>query len=204
MKAINLEKLKILISEKGLTEKDLAQAANINLRSVKGILKGEIKHPTKATIMRLADVCGVDNNELVIEIEAAPAAEAVAKTQPEDDEVLVAKSITQEILTDNKLKADTHKNIPEPQKLVGTPRIQVKPDFLLIQNNVFEGIVPTIISTDAIISINQDTRAPKIWVGYSLEDGRMRKMVEVFDSYEARNERWAEIMNYLKSRGSLG
>ena len=74
MKAINLEYLKQLMAENAMDVKQLAKAANINLRSAKGILDGSVSRPTKSTVTRLADAFGVSAESLVFEV-VAPARE---------------------------------------------------------------------------------------------------------------------------------
>lgn len=185
MKAINLEYLKQLMSENAMDVKQLAKAANINLRSAKGILDGSISRPTKSTVTRLADAFSVSAESMVFEVERV--------AQPSKPEMLPEPESPESI---------------EPDEVVGErDRIAVryvKPDFILINKDSFGVKQPTLVSTASITCVSIDSKYPKIWYRRSIGDSKEEVLVEVFDDDAARNERWAALLEFLCVRGILG
>lgn len=188
MKAINLEYLKQLMSENAMDVKQLAKAANINLRSAKGILDGSISRPTKSTVTRLADAFSVSAESMVFEVERA--------AQPAKLEPLPKEKTIENVEPD------------EPDEVVdGRDRIAVryvKPDFILINKDSFGVKQPTLVSTASITCVSIDSKYPKIWYRRSIGDSKEEVLVEVFDDDAARNERWAALLEFLCVRGILG
>lgn len=199
MKMINLERIKQLLAENGMDVKAMAKAANINLRSAKGIMDGSISRPTKSTVTRLADAFGVKADQLVIEVER----EAKQPAPPEPEEA------AEEICS-------TAPEAPAPEKerpdIAADELAAVDPAgayyirsvFILVNKSVYNDIQPTLISTASISSINIDLRNPKIWIRRSIGSDKDEVMVEVFDDFDARDERWEELMEFFKIRGILG
>ena len=188
MKAINLEYLKQLMAENAMDVKQLAKAANINLRSAKGILDGSVSRPTKSTVTRLADAFGVSAESLVFEVERA--------AQPPKPEPLPETKTTEAVEPD------------EPDEVVAErDRIAVryvKPDFILINKDSFGVKQPTLVSTASITCVSIDSKYPKIWYRRSIGDSKEEVLVEVFDDDAARNERWSALLEFLCVRGILG
>lgn len=199
MKMINLERIKQLLAENGMDVKAMAKAANINLRSTKGIMDGSIRCPTKSTVTRLADTFGVKADTLVIEVEreakqpAPPepekAAEEICSTAPEAPAPEKERPV---------IAAD------EPAAIDPAGAYYIRPDFILVNKSVYNDIQPTLISTASISSINIDLRNPKIWIRRSIGSDKDEVMVEVFDDFDARDARWEELMEFFKTRGILG
>lgn len=199
MKMINLERVKQLLAETGMDVKAMAKTANINLRSAKGIMDGSISRPTKSTVTRLADAFGVKADTLVIEVEreakqpAPPepeeAAEEICSTAPEAP----APEKERPVIADD-----------EPAAVDPAGAYYIRPDFILVNKSVYNDIQPTLISTASISSINIDLRNPKIWIRRSIGSDKDEVMVEVFDDFDARDERWEELMEFFKARGILG
>lgn len=199
MKMINLERIKQLLAETGMDIKAMAKAANINLRSAKGIMDGSISRPTKATVTRLADAFGVKADTLVIEVER----EAKQPAPPEPEKV------TEEICYTAPEAPAPEKERPviaadEPADVDPAGAYYVRPDFILVNKSVYNDIQPTLISTASISSINIDLRNPKIWIRRSIGSDKDEVMVEMFDDFDARDERWEELMEFFKTRGILG
>lgn len=188
MKAINLEYLKQLMAENAMDVKLLAKAANINLRSAKGILDGSISRPTKSTVTRLADAFGVSAESLVFEVERA--------AQPPKPEMLPETTSAEAVEPD------------EPDEVIDErDRIAVryvKPDFILINKDSFGIKQPTLINTASITSMSVDFKYPKIWYRRSIGDSKEEVLVEVFVDDAARDERWDALLEFLRVRGILG
>lgn len=200
MKMINLERIKQLLAENGMDVKAMAKAANINLRSAKGIMDGSISRPTKSTVTRLADAFSVKADTLVIEVER----EAKQPAPPEPEE-----EVAEEICSTAPEAPAPEKERPviaadEPADVDPAGAYYVRPDFILINKSVYNDIQPTLISTASISSINIDMRNPKIWIRRSIGSDKDEVMVEVFDDFDARDERWEELMEFFKTRGILG
>lgn len=211
MKMINLERIKQLLAETGMDIKAMAKAANINLRSAKGIMDGSISRPTKSTVTRLADAFGVKADTLVIEVEREAksdeltersAAKQPAPPEPEEEAAEEICSTAPEAPAPEKerpvIAAD------EPADVDPAGAYYVRPGFILVNKSVYNDIQPTLISTASISSINIDLRNPKIWIRRSIGSDKDEVMVEVFDDFDARDERWGELMEFFKTRGILG
>lgn len=199
MKMINLERVKQLLAENGMDVKAMAKAANINLRSAKGIMDGSISRPTKSTVTRLADTFGVKADTLVIEVER----EAKQPAPPEPEEA------AEEICSTAPEAPAPEKERPviaadEPAAVDPAGAYYIRPDFILVNKSVYNDIQPTLISTASISSISIDLRNPKIWIRRSIGSDKDEVMVEVFDDFDARDERWEELMEFFKTRGILG
>ena len=199
MKMINLERIKQLLAENGMDVKAMAKAANINLRSAKCIMDGSISRPTKSTVTRLADTFGVKADTLVIEVER----EAKQSAPPEPEEAAEEIcSTAPEAPTPEKERPDIAAD--EPAAVDPAGAYYIRPDFILVNKSVYNDIQPTLISTASISSINIDLRNPKIWIRRSIGSDKDEVMVEVFDDFDARDERWEELMEFFKTRGILG
>lgn len=199
MKMINLERVKQLLAENGMDVKAMAKAANINLRSAKGIMDGSISRPTKSTVTRLADTFGVKADTLVIEVER----EAKQPAPPEPEEA------AEEICSTAPEAPAPEKERPviaadEPAAVDPAGAYYIRPDFILVNKSVYNDIQPTLISTASISSISIDLRNPKIWIRRSIGSDKDEVMVEVFDDFDARDERWEELMEFFKTSGILG
>lgn len=199
MKMINLERVKQLLAENGMDVKAMAKAANINLRSAKGIMDGSISRPTKSTVTRLADTFGVKADTLVIEVER----EAKQPAPPEPEEA------AEEICSTAPEAPAPEKERPviaadEPAAVDPAGAYYIRPDFIQVNKSVYNDIQPTLISTASISSISIDLRNPKIWIRRSIGSDKDEVMVEVFDDFDARDERWEELMEFFKTRGILG
>lgn len=210
MKMINLERIKELLEENGMDVKAMAKAANINLRSAKGIMDGSISRPTKSTVTRLADAFGVKADTLVIEVEREAKGddltERSAAKQPAPPE---PEEVAEEICYTAPEATAPEKERPviaadEPADVDTAGAYYVRPDFILVNKSVYNDIQPTLISTASISSINIDLRNPKIWIRRSIGSDKDEVMVEMFDDFDARDERWEELMEFFKTRGILG
>lgn len=199
MKMINLERIKQLLAENGMDVKAMAKAANINLRSAKGIMDGSISRPTKSTVTRLADAFGVKADQLVIEVERE--AKQPAPPEPEEAAEEIC-STAPEAPAPEKERPDIAAD--EPAAVDPAGAYYIRPDFILVNKSVYNDIQPTLISTASISSINIDLRNPKIWIRRSIGSDKDEVMVEVFDDFDARDERWEELMEFFKTRGILG
>lgn len=199
MKMINLERIKQLLAENGMDVKAMAKAANINLRSAKGIMDGSISRPTKSTVTRLADAFGVKADQFVIEVERE--AKQPAPPEPEEAAEEIC-STAPEAPAPEKERPDIAAD--EPAAVDPAGAYYIRPDFILVNKSVYNDIQPTIISTASISSINIDLRNPKIWIRRSIGSDKDEVMVEVFDDFDARDERWEELMEFFKIRGILG
>lgn len=199
MKMINLERIKQLLAENGMDVKAMAKAANINLRSAKGIMDGSISRPTKSTVTRLADAFGVKADQFVIEVERE--AKQPAPPEPEEAAEEIC-STAPEAPAPEKERPDIAAD--EPAAVDPAGAYYIRPDFILVNKLVYNDIQPTIISTASISSINIDLRNPKIWIRRSIGNDKDEVMVEVFDDFDARDERWEELMEFFKTRGILG
>lgn len=199
MKMINLERIKQLLAENGMDVKAMAKAANINLRSAKGIMDGSISRPTKSTVTRLADAFGVKADQLVIEVERE--AKQPAPPEPEEAAEEIC-STAPEVPAPEKERPDIAAD--EPAAVDPAGAYYIRPDFILVNKSVYNDIQPTLISTASISSINIDLRNPKIWIRRSIGSDKDEVMVEVFDDFDARDERWEELMEFFKTRGILG
>lgn len=199
MKMINLERIKQLLAENGMDVKAMAKAANINLRSAKGIMDGSISRPTKSTVTRLADAFGVKADTLVIEVERE--AKQPAPPEPEEAAEEIC-STAPEAPAPEKERPDIAAD--EPAAVDPAGAYYIRPDFILVNKSVYNDIQPTLISTASISSINIDLRNPKIWIRRSIGSDKDEVMVEVFDDFDARDERWEELMEFFKIRGILG
>lgn len=211
MKMINLERIKELLAENGMDVKAMAKTANINLRSAKGIMDGSISRPTKSTVTRLADAFGVKADTLVIEVEREAksddltehsAAKQPAPPEPEEEAAEEICSTAPEAPAPEKERPDIAADEPAAVDLAGT--YYIRPDFILVNKSVYNDIQPTLISTASISSISIDIRNPKIWIRRSIGSDKDEVMVEVFDDFDARDERWEELMEFFKTRGILG
>ena len=199
MKMINLERIKQLLAENGMDVKAMAKAANINLRSAKGIMDGSISRPTKSTVTRLADAFGVKADQLVIEVERE--AKQPAPPEPEEAAEEIC-STAPEAPAPEKERPDIAAD--EPAAVDPAGAYYIRPVFILVNKSVYNDIQPTLISTASISSINIDLRNPKIWIRRSIGSDKDEVMVEVFDDFDARDERWEELMEFFKIRGILG
>lgn len=211
MKMINLERIKQLLAETGMDIKAMAKAANINLRSAKGIMDGSISRPTKSTVTRLADAFGVKADTLVIEVEREAksddltelsAAKQPATPEPEEEAAEEICSTAPEAPAPEKERLDAASD--EPAAVDPAGAYYTRPDFILVNKSVYNDIQPTLISTASISSINIDMRNPKIWIRRSIGSDKDEVMVEVFDDFDARDARWEELMEFFKTRGILG
>lgn len=200
MKMINLERIKELLAENGMDVKAMAKAANINLRSAKGIMDGSISRPTKSTVTRLADAFGVKADTLVIDVEREAKQPATPELEKEAAEEIC--SIAPEAPAPEKERPDIAPD--EPAAVDPAGAYYIRPDFILVNKSVYNDIQPTLISTASISSINIDLRNPKIWIRRSIGSDKDEVMVEVFDDFDARDERWEELMEFFKARGILG
>lgn len=210
MKMINLERIKELLAENGMDIKAMAKAANINLRSAKGIMDGSISRPTKSTVTRLADAFGVKADTLVIEVEREAKGDELtersAAKQPAPPE---PEEAAEEICSTAPEAPAPEKERPviaadEPADVDPAGAYYIRPDFILVNKSVYNDIQPTLISTASISSISIDLRNPKIWIRRSTGSDKDDVMVEVFDDFDARDERWEELMEFFKPRGILG
>lgn len=199
MKMINLERIKQLLAENGMDVKAMAKAANINLRSAKGIMDGSISRPTKSTVTRLADAFGVKADQLVIEVEREAKQPALPEPEEAAEEIC---STAPEAPAPEKERPDIAAD--EPAAVDPAGAYYIRPDFILVNKSVYNDIQPTLISTASISSINIDLRNPKIWIRHSIGSDKDEVMVEVFDDFDARDERWEELMEFFKTRGILG
>lgn len=212
MKMINLERIKQLLAENGMDVKAMAKAANINLRSAKGIMDGSISRPTKSTVTRLADAFGVKADTLVIEAERETksvgltehrAAKQPAPPEPEEEAAEeICSTAAPEAPAPEKERPDIAAD--EPAAVDPAGAYYIRPDFILVNKSVYNDIQPTLISTASISSINIDLRNPKIWIRRIIGSDKDEVMVEVFDDFDARDERWEELMEFFKTRGILG
>lgn len=200
MKMINLERIKQLLAENGMDVKAMAKAANSNLRSAKGIMDGSISRPTKSTVTRLADAFGVKADTLVIEVERE--AKQPAPPEPEEAAEEICSTAAPEAPAPEKERPDIAAD--EPAAVDPAGAYYIRPDFILVNKSVYNDIQPTLISTASISSINIDMRNPKIWIRRSIGSDKDEVMVEVFDDFDARDERWEELMELFKTRGILG
>lgn len=200
MKMINLERIKQLLAENGMDVKAMAKAANINLRSAKGIMDGSISRPTKSTVTRLADAFGVKADTLVIEVEHET--EQPAPPEPEEAAEEICSTAAPEAPAPEKERPDIAADDPAAVDPAGA--YYIRPDFILVNKSVYNDIQPTLISTASISSINIDLRNPKIWIRRIIGSDKDEVMVEVFDDFDARDERWEELMEFFKTRGILG
>ena len=200
MKMINLERIKQLLAENGMDVKAMAKAANINLRSAKGIMDGSISRLTKSTVTRLADAFGVKADTLVIEVERE--AKQPAPPEPEEAAEEICSTAAPEAPAPEKERPDIAAD--EPAAVDPAGAYYIRPDFILVNKSVYNDIQPTLISTASISSINIDMRNPKIWIRRSIGSDKDEVMVEVFDDFDARDERWEELMEFFKTRGILG
>lgn len=200
MKMINLERIKQLLAENGMDVKAMAKAANINLRSAKGIMDGSISRPTKSTVTRLADAFGVKADTLVIDVERE--AKQPAPPEPEKAAEEICNTAAPEAPAPEKERPDIAAD--EPAAVDSAGAYYIRPDFILVNKSVYNDIQPTLISTASISSINIDMRNPKIWIRRSIGSDKDEVMVEVFDDFDARDERWEELMEFFKTRGILG
>lgn len=201
MKMINLERIKQLLTENGMDVKAMAKAANINLRSAKGIMDGSISRPTKSTVTRLADAFGVKADTLVIEVERE--AKQPAPPEPEEEAAEeICSTAAPEAPAPEKERPDIAAD--EPAAVDPAGAYYIRPDFILVNKSVYNDIQPTLISTASISSINIDLRNPKIWIRRIIGSDKDEVMVEVFDDFDARDERWEELMEFFKTRGILG
>lgn len=199
MKMINLERIKQLLAENGMDVKAMAKATNINPRSAKGIMDGSISRPTKSTVTRLADAFGVKADTLVIEVERE--AKQPAPPEPEEAAEEIC-STAPEAPAPEEERPDIAAD--EPAAVDPAGAYYIRPDFILVNKSVYNDIQPTLISTASISSINIDLRNPKIWIRRSIGSDKDEVMVEVFDDFDARDERWEELMEFFKIRGILG
>lgn len=200
MKMINLERIKQLLAENGMDVKAMAKAANINLRSAKGIMDGSINRPTKSTVTRLADAFGVKADTLVIEVERE--AKQPAPPEPKEAAEEICSTAAPEAPAPEKERPDIAAD--EPAAVDPAGAYYIRPDFILVNKSVYNDIQPTLISTASISSINIDLRNPKIWIRRIIGSDKDEVMVEVFDDFDARDERWEELMEFFKTRGILG
>lgn len=200
MKMINLERIKQLLAENGMDVKAMAKAANINLRSAKGIMDGSISRPTKSTVTRLADAFGVKADTLVIEVERET--KQPAPPEPEEAAEEICSTAAPEAPAPEKERPDIAAD--EPAAVDPAGAYYIRPDFILVNKSVYNDIQPTLISTASISSINIDLRNPKIWIRRIIGSDKDEVMVEVFDDFDARDERWEELMEFFKTRGILG
>lgn len=212
MKMINLERIKELLAENGMDIKAMAKAANINLRSAKGIMDGSISRPTKSTVTRLADAFGVKADLLVVEVEREAksddltersAAKQPAPPEPEEEAEEICGTES-EAPTPAPEKERPVIASDEPADVDPAGAYYVRPDFILVNKSVYNDIQPTLISTASISSINIDLRNPKIWIRRSIGSDKDEVMVEVFDDFDVRDDRWEELMEFFKTRGILG
>lgn len=181
IKMINLERIKQLLAENGMDVKAMAKAANINLRSAKGIMDGSISRPTKSTVTRLADTFGVKADTLVIEVERE--AKQPAPPEPEEAAEEICSTAAPEALAPEKERPDIAAD--EPAAVDPAGACYIRPDFILVNKSVYNDIQPTLISTASISSINIDLRNPKIWIRRSIGSDKDEVMVEVFDDFGA-------------------
>lgn len=212
MKMINLERIKQLLAENGMDVKAMAKAANINLRSAKGIMDGSISRPTKSTVTRLADAFGVKADTLVIEVEREAKSNDLTERsatkqpapppEPEEEAAEEICGTAPEAPAPEKERPDIAAD--EPAAVDPAGAYYIRPDFILVNKSVYNDIQPTLISTASISSINIDMRNPKIWIRRSIGSDKDEVMVEVFDDFDARDERWEELMEFFKTRGILG
>lgn len=200
MKMINLERIKQLLTENGMDVKAMAKAANINLRSAKGIMDGSISRPAKSTVTRLADAFGVKADTLVIEVERE--AKQPAPPEPEEAAEEICGTAAPEAPAPEKEGPDIAAD--EPAAVDPAGAYYIRPDFILVNKSVYNDIRPTLISTASISSISIDLRNPKIWIRRIIGRDKDEVMVEVFDDFDARDERWEELMEFFKTRGILG
>lgn len=182
------------------------------MRKIKKIKFPEhIRRPTKSTVTRLADAFGVKADTLVIEVEREAksndltersATKQPAPTEPEEEAAEEICGTAPEAPAPEKERPDIAAD--EPAAVDPAGAYYIRPDFILVNKSVYNDIQPTLISTASISSINIDLRNPKIWIRRSIGSDKDEVMVEVFDDFDARDERWEELMEFFKTRGILG
>jgi|SRR5215212_3003584 transcriptional regulator with XRE-family HTH domain len=85
------QKLKDLREHARLSQEELSRRAGVSTASISKIEQGRVQHPSRVTVLRIADALGVSPDQLLIEVkQLSPAAQTIllrllrAKEDPEN------------------------------------------------------------------------------------------------------------------------
>lgn len=213
MRMLNKESFIKAMDDAGMTAKELSVKAVVPERSINGIVSGLIQYPRRTTVMKLAKALGVEPETFVSEIapnceiecyeksewqdavknapvdttahESEDAVEAEVKSKEAEQ---AAQPMSEETATDDAAQATHRVSERQPSCLIP----------FLFRRNLKENGTEALIRSDMITALRQDFKEPKIFLNYETEwGGRSFLGCECFQTFEERDERWNELMEYL-------